>query len=46
MYLATKLSMTVAELRERMSNEEFQRWGVYYGRLAQRQELERATTGR
>jgi hypothetical protein len=38
-YLAQKLSMTVARLRDEMSAEEFMRWSVYYGRLAQRQEL-------
>lgn len=32
--------MTVARLRQEMSNEEFVRWGVYFGRKAQRQELE------
>lgn len=37
-FLAQKLSMTVAELRE-MSNEEFVGWQVYYGRKAQREEL-------
>lgn len=31
--------MTVEEMRERMSNEEFVRWGVYFGRKAQREEL-------
>lgn len=31
--------MTVAQLRERMSNDEFMRWGVYYSRKAQKQEL-------
>lgn len=32
--------MTVAQLREQMSSEEFMRWGVYYARKAQRDELE------
>ena len=41
-YLAVKLSMTVGELRERMSAEEFMRWSVYYGRLAQREQLAQA----
>jgi hypothetical protein len=40
-YLAVKLSMTVADLRERMSNEEFVSWSIYYQRIAQREELER-----
>jgi hypothetical protein len=31
--------MTVSELRERMSNDEFVRWSVYYARLAQQREL-------
>lgn len=33
--------MTVAELRERMSNHEFVQWGVYCARKAQRDQLER-----
>lgn len=37
-YLAQKLSMTVAQLRQ-MGNEEFVGWTVYYGRLSQKQEL-------
>lgn len=48
-YLAQKLSMTVATLRASMSNDEFVRWGVYYARIAQREELEAKkaqTTGR
>jgi hypothetical protein len=44
-YLAQKLSMTVGELRERMSQHEFLYWNVYYGRIAQRQELERLKQG-
>lgn len=40
MFLATKLSMTVAQLRARLSNEEFVQWGVYFARKAQRAELE------
>jgi hypothetical protein len=31
--------MTVAELRERMSGDEFLRWQVYFGRKAQRAQL-------
>ena len=39
-FLCSKLGgMTVEEMRERMSNEEFVRWSVYYGRKAQREEL-------
>ena len=41
-YLAVKLSMTVGDLRRRMSNAEFVRWDMYYGRLAQQMELEQA----
>lgn len=40
-FLAQKLSMTVARLRREMSNQEFVYWGTYYGRKAQREELER-----
>jgi len=38
--------MTVAEMRERMSAEEFTHWGMYYSRKAQRQELENLRSGR
>lgn len=31
--------MTVAELRERMSGQEWIGWRVYYGRKAQREEM-------
>lgn len=41
-YLATKLTMTVDELRRRMSNAEFVRWNIYYAREAQQLELEQA----
>lgn len=42
-FLAEKLGgMTVAELRERMGNDEFVQWSVYYGRRAQRDEIARA----
>lgn len=37
--------MTVGELRERMGSDEFVRWGVYYARQAQKQELERLRQG-
>lgn len=37
--LAERLHMTVDELRHRMSEEEFVRWGVYLGIKAQRQQL-------
>lgn len=39
-YLAERLHMTVAELRERLSSAEWTQWYVYYGRKAQRIELE------
>lgn len=44
-YLAQKLSMTVGRLRDEMSNDEYVLWGVYYGRLAQREQLERLKAG-
>lgn len=31
--------MTVDELRQRMSAEEFMRWNIWHGRRAQQQEL-------
>lgn len=34
-FLAERLRMTVARLREEMSNEEMLRWSVYYSRKAQ-----------
>lgn len=37
--LALKLGRTVAELRAGMSSEEFQRWAVYFARIAQKREL-------
>lgn len=37
--------MTVGQLRERMSADEFMRWGIYYARIAQQQELERLKAG-
>jgi len=38
--------MTVARLRAEMPNEEYVYWTVYYGRKAQRRELEQLTAGR
>lgn len=32
--------MTVDRLRRSMSSEEFVRWGIYFARKSQRQELE------
>jgi hypothetical protein len=31
--------MTVGRMRAEMSNDEFTRWSIYYGRKAQREEL-------
>lgn len=45
-FLAQKLSMTVAEMRERMSGEEFTSWAMYYSREAQRIELANRRAGR
>ena len=44
-YLAQKLGMTVGRLRDEMSNDEFMHWGVYYARIAQREQLERLKGG-
>ena len=33
--------MPVAEMRRRLSAEEYQQWAVYYGRRAQQMELAR-----
>ena len=48
-YLAEKLGRFVWEIGE-MPNDEFMRWIVYFGRKAQRQEIEakrsKATRGR
>lgn len=38
-YLADRLKMTVARLREEMPASEFMAWQVYHGRRAQRAEL-------
>jgi hypothetical protein len=38
-FLAQKLAMTVARLRDEMSAEEYMRWSIYYQRKAQRDEL-------
>lgn len=39
-FLAAELSMTVGRMRAEMPNDEFVRWSVYFGRKAQREELE------
>lgn len=33
--------MTVDEMRERMSQDEYMRWSIYHGRRAQRAELDK-----
>lgn len=38
-FLAEKLHMTVARLRNEMPNDELLRWSVFYGRRAQDAEL-------
>lgn len=38
-FLAQKLGLTVARLREEMSADEFVHWHIYYARKAQREEL-------
>jgi hypothetical protein len=45
-YLAERLHMTVRRLREEMTMREWIQWGVYYGRKAQRRELEMARAKR
>jgi desulfoferrodoxin (superoxide reductase-like protein) len=40
-YLAQKLSMTVGEMRHRMTHAEFILWSRFYARKAQAAELER-----
>jgi hypothetical protein len=45
-FLAQKLGMTVADMRQRMSGEEFTSWAMYYARLAQRSQLESMKGGR
>lgn len=44
-FLAQKLGMTVADMRYRMGAGEFVEWQIYYGRKAQRAELEAAGGG-
>lgn len=39
-YLAEHLGMTVARMRREMPNDEYVGWAVYYGRKAQRQQME------
>lgn len=45
-YLAERLGMTVRRLRQEMPAHEFMQWGVYFGRKAQRRELEIARAKR
>jgi hypothetical protein len=44
-YLAEKLSRTVAELRDTLSNAEYVLWTRFYARKAQAEELERLRAG-
>lgn len=39
-FLAEKLSMTVDRLLAEMSSAEFERWAIYYARIAQNKELD------
>ena len=39
-YLAERLGMTVSRLRREMSAYEFMQWSVYYGRKAQRRQMQ------
>lgn len=41
-FLADKLGMPVATLRAELSNDEWWRWQIYYGRQAQRAEIAHA----
>lgn len=43
--LAETLGMTVARMEDEMPNIEFVRWGVYFGRRAQRQQLAKGGAG-
>jgi hypothetical protein len=45
MFLATKLGMTVARMRRELAADEYMRWGVYFARKAQREELARLQRG-
>lgn len=38
-FVAEHLGMTVGRLRVEMSNDEFVRWAVYFGRKSQRWQL-------
>lgn len=44
-FLATRLSMTVAQIRARMTQAEFVRWEMYYARDAQAKEMAARQTG-
>jgi hypothetical protein len=39
-FIAEQLGMSVARLRSELSSDEFVRWQVYFGRKAQRRELD------
>lgn len=38
-FLADSLKMSVAEMRETVSADEWLRWSIYHGRVAQKREL-------
>lgn len=44
-FLARELRMTVADLRERMSADEYLGWSTFYKRKAQQEELARLRAG-
>jgi hypothetical protein len=45
MFLAVQLGTTVGRMRREMANSEFARWGIYFARKAQREELARLQRG-
>ena len=45
-FLAEKLGMLVADMRAKISNDEYTGWYVYFGRKAQRREMAEKTRGR
>lgn len=45
-YLAERLGMTVEEMRRQVSAREYLGWSIFYGRKAQRIELEAGKRGR
>lgn len=45
-YLADRLGMTVARMREEMTFDEYVSWSIYHARIAQRRELEQRGAGK